>query len=152
MALSEHRPLDNIYVEHIASVVKIICKQYIKHFSYDGFIEMFDNLTSDEFNDSFKVITKKIEIMNSKLLGSLQYKLRRVVPQSLVIVWQDSLFRLHAVFYGNEFLNSFEQEIIKTNTREILIHNRKNNRNYSYTCLSYELRKQENYGYTLHGL
>ena len=66
--------------------LKLFVNNNIKHFSYDGFIEMFDNLTSDEFNDSFKVITKKTEIMSSKLLGSLQYRLRRVVPQSLVIV------------------------------------------------------------------
>ena len=88
--------------------------------------------------------------MSSKLLGSLQYRLRKVVSQSLVIVWQDSLFRLHAVFYGNEFLNNFEQEIIKINMREILIHNRKNNPNYFYTCFPYELRKQENYAYKLY--
>ena len=58
--LPEHRLLNNVYVEHIVSVIKIICKQYIKHFSYHDFIVIFDNLTSDEFNDLFKVIIKKI--------------------------------------------------------------------------------------------
>ena len=85
--------------------------------------------------------------MSDKLLKSLQYGLSKVVPQKLAVVWEDSLFRLHAVFYGNEFLNNSEQEIIKTNTREILIHNRKNKPNYSYTCLPYELRKQVNCAY-----
>ena len=46
-ALPEHRPLDNVCVELNVNIVKIICKQYIKHFPYDGFIVMFDNLTPD---------------------------------------------------------------------------------------------------------
>ena len=60
-ALPKHRPLDNICVELIVNIVKVICKQYIKYFSYDGFIVMCDNLTPGKFNDSFKVNSKKIE-------------------------------------------------------------------------------------------
>ena len=48
-ALPEHVPIDLTYIEYTVTTVQII--------SYDGFIEMFDNITPDEFNDSFKVVT-----------------------------------------------------------------------------------------------
>ena len=67
--------------------------------------------------------------MSSKLLGSLQYRLSKVVPQNLIILWQDSLFRIHAVFYSKELLSDHEREVVKVHTREILISNRKNNTN-----------------------
>ena len=34
----------------------------------------------------------------------LNYRLKKVVPQKIVIVWQDTSFRIHAVFYGDDFL------------------------------------------------
>ena len=42
--------------------------------------------------------------MSIKLLGCLNYRLKKVVPQKIVIVWQDTSFRIHAVFYGDDFL------------------------------------------------
>ena len=69
--------------------------------------------------------------MSTKFLRSLQYRLSKVVPQNLVIAWQDTLFRIHAVFYGNEILNNHEREVVKVHAKEILISNRKNNTNYS---------------------
>ena len=77
------------------------------------------------------------------MLGSLQYRLSKVVAQTLITVWQDSLFRIHAVFYGNEYLNDHKREVVKVHTREILISNRKNNTDYSYTSLPYELRREK---------
>ena len=88
--------------------------------------------------------------MSSKLLGRLQHRLSKVVPQHLVFVWEDYLFHLQAVFYGDEFLNNGRQEAIKTNTRETLTHNRKNNPNCSYMCLPYELKKHKTWNGTLY--
>ena len=113
----------------------MLCKQYIKHFFYQGFLNIFGKLLPNEVNDSFKVITNKK--MSSKLLGCLQYTLTKVVHQNLVIVWQDTSFRIHAPFYGDKFLNDSERDTTKAHSREILIHNHKNNPNYWCTCLPF---------------
>ena len=68
--------------------------------------------------------------MSSKLHGCLNYRLKKVVPQKLVIVWQGTSFRIHAVFYGDDFLSASQRGIVKAHSREILIHNCKNNLNY----------------------
>ena len=82
--------------------------------------------------------------MSSKLLGCFRYRLSKVVSlQGLIIVWEDSLFPSHAVFYGDEFLDNSQQETIQINTREILIETRKNKPHYTYTYLPYELRNRE---------
>ena len=44
----------------------------------------------------------------------------KVVPQKLIVVWQDSNFRVHAVFYDVEFLSNSEQDVIKSNTKDFL--------------------------------
>ena len=83
--------------------------------------------------------------MSSKLLGCHRYRLSKVVsPQELIIVWEDSLFHLHIVFYGDEFLDNSQQETIRIKMREILIEDRKSNPHYTYKCLLYELRNHEN--------
>ena len=48
-----------MYICLIVTIVKALCKQYIKHFSYQDLLNIFDKLSPDELNDSFKVITKK---------------------------------------------------------------------------------------------
>ena len=48
-----------MYVCLIASIVKALFKQYIKHFSYQDFLKIFDKSSPNEANDSFKVITNK---------------------------------------------------------------------------------------------
>ena len=88
---------------------------------------MSEKLSSDKVNDSFQFITKKI---SSKLLGCLEQRLNKIVPQKLVIDWQDTLLRIHAVFYSDEFLSASETDIVEAHSRDILIHNCKNNRNY----------------------
>lgn len=88
--------------------------------------------------------------MSSKLLGCLQYRLGKVISQDLRIVWEDTLFRIHVVFYGNEFLNESERDVVIKNAREILIHNRKNNPEYWCTCLPYELRREKHCTSTLY--
>ena len=50
-------PLHDVYAFIIVTIVKALCKQRIKHFSYQGFLNIFDNLSPNEINDSFKVIT-----------------------------------------------------------------------------------------------
>ena len=84
--------------------------------------------------------------MSSKLIGCLNYKISKVInPQHFVIVWQDSQFQIHAVFYGNSFLNKSQTQIVRDSTKEILLQNRKNNPFYSYTCLPSELRNEEKF-------
>ena len=73
--------------------------------------------------------------MSSKLLGCLQYRLNKVVHQNLVIVWQDTSFHIYAVFYGDKFLKDSERDTVKAHSKEILIHNRKNNSNDWCMCL-----------------
>ena len=48
-----------MYICLIVIFVKALCKQYIKHFSLSGFLNIFDKLSPDELTDSFKVITKR---------------------------------------------------------------------------------------------
>ena len=50
-------PLSNVYVCLIVAIVKALCKQYIKHFSYQDFLNIFGKLLPNEVNDSFKIIT-----------------------------------------------------------------------------------------------
>ena len=73
-----------MYICLIVTIVKALCKQYIKHFSYQDLLNIFDKLLPDELNDSFKVITKKKKKkkkMSSKLLGCLHYRLNKVVQK-----------------------------------------------------------------------
>ena len=88
--------------------------------------------------------------MSSKLLGCLQYRLNKVVHQNVIIVWQDTSFRIHAVFYGDNFFNDFEGDTVKAHSREILFHNPKNNPNYWCTCLPYELKQEKLCGSSLY--
>ena len=49
-----------MHVMYICLIVTIVlCKQYIKNFSDQGLLNIFDKLSPDELTDSFKVITKK---------------------------------------------------------------------------------------------
>ena len=57
LAMSLEEPLRDVYICLIVAIVKALCKQYIKHFSYQGFFLIFDKLSLNEVNDSFKVIT-----------------------------------------------------------------------------------------------
>ena len=52
-------PLHDVYVCLIITIVKVLCKHYIKHFYYQGFLNIFDKLSPKEVNDSYKVITNK---------------------------------------------------------------------------------------------
>ena len=87
--------------------------------------------------------------MSSKLRGCFQYRLNKVVHQNLRTVWQDTSFRIHAVFYGDKFLNDSERDTVKGHSREILIHSRKNNPDYWFTYLPYELTQEKLCGSSL---
>ena len=67
-----------------------------------------------------------------------------------MIDWQGTLFRIHAVSYGDEFLSASETDIVKAHSRNILIHNYKNNPNYGCTCAPYELKKENRCGSTIY--
>ena len=60
-----YMPLDRGHIELIVYAVRLVCIQYLKHFSYDGFIKMFDKISVDKFSCSFKLI-KIIEEDSSK--------------------------------------------------------------------------------------
>ena len=117
---------------------------------------MFNDIDVNDFNGSFRLINtvKKIHFeqiallkMSCKIIGSLRLKLSKVIsPQYLHIVYLDSDLRLHAVFYGEDFLDESQFEIIRKITREILIENKKKNPWFSYTCLPYELKQRKGGG------
>ena len=48
-----------MYIWLIVAIVKALFKQYIKYFSDQGFLNIFDKLSPNEVTDSFKVITNK---------------------------------------------------------------------------------------------
>ena len=52
-------PLHDVYVWLIVAIVKALCKQYIKSFSYQCFWNIFDLVITNEVNDLFKGITNK---------------------------------------------------------------------------------------------
>ena len=56
LARSLEEPLHNVYVCLIVDIVQALCKQYIKHFSYHGFLNIFLKLSPNKVNDSFKFI------------------------------------------------------------------------------------------------
>ena len=51
-----YMPIDRSHIELIVYAIRLVCTQYLKHFSYDGFIEMFDKISVDEFSGSFRLI------------------------------------------------------------------------------------------------
>lgn len=82
--------------------------------------------------------------MCGKIIGCLRYTLSRVIsPQYLHIVYLDSDLRLHAAFYGNDFLDDTQLETVRMNTRNILTENKKTNSLLSCTCLPYQLRQRK---------
>ena len=68
--------------------------------------------------------------MSSKLLGCLEYCLYKLFPLRFQTVWLDTSFRIHAIFYGNEFFEGPEVDLVKGHVRDILIDNRKRNVNF----------------------
>lgn len=49
-------PIEKKHVEMIVDTVQFVCRHYIKHFSYEGFTEMFDKITVGGFSGSFRLI------------------------------------------------------------------------------------------------
>ena len=45
--------------DFIVDIIKIICKQYFKHFWYRGIIELYDNISDTDLNNSTLVLSKK---------------------------------------------------------------------------------------------
>ena len=52
----------------------------------------------------------------------------------------DSDLLLDVVFYGDDFLDEAQCEVVRKSSKEILINNKKNNPSFPYTCLPYELK------------
>ena len=46
----------SVFIVHI---IKIICKQYFKHFCYEGIIELYDDIFDIDINNSILVLSKK---------------------------------------------------------------------------------------------
>ena len=127
----------------IVHIIKIICKQYFKHFWYAGIIELYNNIFDININNSILVLSKKeTKKMSSKLVSSLGYRFKRVV-KCFHKVWLDSLYRVHLVVCNSKFLDDDQKDLIKLHTRALLVHNRKCNPNFWITCLPYVLRKQK---------
>ena len=43
----------------IVDIIKMICKQYFKNFWYGGIIELYDNISDRDVNNSNLVLSKK---------------------------------------------------------------------------------------------
>ena len=43
----------------LVDIVQILCGQYLGHFSYDDFCDLYNNINEEVFNDSFVVIVKQ---------------------------------------------------------------------------------------------
>ena len=119
----------------IVDIIKIICKQYFKHFWYGG------NISGIDVNNSILVLSKKeTKKISSKLVSSLGYRFKRIV-KCFHEVWLDSLYRVHLVISNSEFLDDDQKDLIKLHTQALLVYNRKFNPNFWITCLPYLLRK-----------
>ena len=66
---------------------------------------------------------------SSNLLGSLQSRFNQVFTFKFDAVWRDKKNYIHIVLYGNEFLSDEDISIAKSNTKELLIHNKWDNLN-----------------------
>ena len=66
------------------------------------------------------------------------------------MIWLDTSFRIHAIFYGDEFFKRAEVDLVKEHARDILIDNRKRNVNFWSTFLPYGLKKEKNFSYSLY--
>ena len=66
------------------------------------------------------------------------------------MVWLDASFRIHAIFYDDEFFEGAEVNLGKEHVRDILIDNCKCNVNFWCTFLSYELKNENNFSYLLY--
>ena len=87
----------------IVHIIKIICKQYFKHFWCGVIIELYDNIFDIDVNNSILALSKKeTKKMRSKLVSSLGYRFKRVV-KCFHEVWLDSLYRVHLVISNSEF-------------------------------------------------
>ena len=65
-----------------------------------------------------------------------------------MIVWQDTLLCIQAVFYCDEFLSASSIDVIKAHSRDILINNHQKNPNYWCACVLYELKEEKRCGST----
>ena len=94
-------PLHDVYVCLIASIVKALFKQYIKHFSYQDFLKILisHHLTKPMIHLRLLLIKE----ISSKLLDCLQYRLNKAVHQNLVTVWQDTSFLFMLYFMVTKF-------------------------------------------------
>ena len=127
----------------IVDIIKIICKQYLKHFWYGSITELYDNISDIDVNNSILVLSKKeTKKMSSKLVSRLGYRFKGVV-KCFHKAWLDSLYKVHLVISNSEFLDDDQKDLIKLHTRALLVHNRKCNPNFWITCLPYVLRKQK---------
>ena len=138
--LSEQRFIQQQMTGVLVNVVQILCGQYLRYFSYDGFCNLYDDINEEVFNDSFVVLVKKS--MSSKLLGSLQSQFDKAFSLKFDTVWIDPNNCIHIFLDGNEFLSDEDIFIVNCNTKELLIHNKWNNPNLWCTCLPYKLKNK----------
>ena len=57
----------------LADVVQVLCGQYLRYFSYNGFCDLYNDNNGEVFNDSLEESN-----ISSKLLGSLQSRFDKV--------------------------------------------------------------------------
>ena len=83
------------------------------------------------------------------LLGSLQSRVNKVFTLKFNTVWRDQNNYIDIVLYRNDILSDEDISIFKSNTKELLIHNKWNNLNLCCTCFPYELKNQPSHDHNL---
>ena len=121
----------------LADVVQVLCGQYLRYFSYNGFCDLYNDNNVEVFNDSLEESN-----ISSKLLGSLQSRFNKVFFSKFDIVWFHQNNSIHIVLYGNWFLSDEGIFIVKYNTKKLLFYNKWNNPNLWCTCLPYKLKNR----------
>ena len=80
----------------LADVVQVLCGQYLRYFSYNGFCDLYNDNNVEVFNDSLEESN-----ISSKLLGSLQSRFDSFFFSKFDTVWFHQNNSIHIVLYGN---------------------------------------------------
>ena len=62
ISFPSYMPTDLDFIELIVEVVQTIHFHYFKHFSYEGFVYMFNDINLKECNSSFRLLNNTVEI------------------------------------------------------------------------------------------
>ena len=80
--------------DRLVDIVQVLCGQYLRYFSYNGFCDLYNDINAEVFNDSLEESN-----ISSKLLGSLQSRFDKVFFSKFDTVWFHENNSIHIVLY-----------------------------------------------------